>query len=91
MKERYFEFAKAASQKASYTGSHNFAPAIGAVAVYKGSILGTAYNSNKTSTLQKKYNKYEYKKYQFHLWIIYLIHNDIYFFLLYYHMFLAII
>ena len=62
MKERYFEFARAASQKASYTGSHNFAPAIGAVAVYKGSILGTACNSNKTSTLQKKYNKYRFKE-----------------------------
>ena len=33
---------------------------IGAVAIYKGSIVASAYNSNKTSTLQAHYNVYRY-------------------------------
>lgn len=61
MNKRYFQFAKSASQSATYTGSHNFNPAIGAIAVYKGSIIGSASNSNKTSPLQKRYNKYRFK------------------------------
>lgn len=61
MKKRYFKFARMASLNATYTGSHHFAPAIGAVAIYKGSILGFACNSNKTSTLQKKYNIYRFR------------------------------
>ena len=61
MNKRYFDFAREASKSANYTGSHNFAPAIGAVAVYKGSIIATAFNTNKTSPLQKKYNRYRFK------------------------------
>lgn len=61
MKLRYFKFAREASKGASYRGSHNFAPAIGAVAVYKGSIVATACNSNKTSPLQAKYNVYRFR------------------------------
>ena len=61
MKERYFKFAREASLRANYTGSHRFAPMIGAVAVYKGSIVAEAFNTNKTSPLQAKYNVYRYK------------------------------
>lgn len=61
MNKRYFKFAREASKMATYCGSHNFAPAIGAVAVYKGSIAATACNSNKTSPLQAKYNVYRFK------------------------------
>ena len=60
MKERYFSFAKEASLHSTYTGSHKFSPAIGAVAVYKGSIVATACNSNKTSPLQARYNVYRF-------------------------------
>lgn len=61
MNKRYFKFARAASQDATYQGSHNFSPAIGAVAEYKGSIVATACNTNKTSPLQARYNVYRYK------------------------------
>jgi tRNA(Arg) A34 adenosine deaminase TadA len=61
MNKRYFKFAREASKKATYQGSHNFSPAIGAVAVYKGSIVATACNTNKTSPLQAKYNVYRFR------------------------------
>lgn len=61
MNKRYFKFAREASQHATYTGSRKFSPAIGAVAIYKGSIVGTAFNSNKTSPLQAKYNIYRFR------------------------------
>lgn len=61
MNKRYFNFAREASKQATYRGSHNFSPAIGAVAVYKGSIVATAFNSNKTSPLQAKYNIYRFR------------------------------
>lgn len=61
MKIRFFKFAREASLNATYTGSHKFAPAIGAVAVYKGSIVATACNTNKTSPLQAKYNIYRFR------------------------------
>ena len=60
MKERYFKFARTASMTATYTGSHRFSPMIGACAVYKGTIVATASNSNKTSPLQAKYNIYRF-------------------------------
>ena len=60
MKERYFKFAREAAMTATYTGSHRFAPMIGACAEYKGSIVATASNTNKTSPLQAKYNVYRY-------------------------------
>ena len=62
MKERYFKFAHQASYNATYTGSHRFSPMIGAAAVYKGSVVATAANSNKTSPLQARYNVYRYKE-----------------------------
>lgn len=46
---------------ADYQGSHNFAPAIGACAVYKKSIVATAANTNRTSPLQAKYNIYRFR------------------------------
>ena len=61
MNKRYFKFAREASMQSTYHGSHNFAPAIGAIAEYKGSIVATAYNTNKTSPLQARYNVYRYK------------------------------
>ena len=60
MKERYFKFAREASKRATYTGSHRFSPMIGAVAEYKGSIVATAWNTNKTSPLQARYNVYRF-------------------------------
>jgi tRNA(Arg) A34 adenosine deaminase TadA len=60
MKERYFKFARKASYLASYTGTRS-SPAIGAVAIYKGSIAATASNTNKTSPLQAQYNVYRFK------------------------------
>lgn len=60
MKERYFKFARDAAQWADYQGTRS-APAIGAVAVYKGSIVAEAWNTNKTSPLQARYNVYRYE------------------------------
>ena len=59
MKERYFKFAKQAAQWADYQGTRS-APAIGAIAVYKGTIVADAWNTNKTSPLQARYNVYRY-------------------------------
>ena len=59
MKERYFKFAKLAAQFADYHGTRS-APEIGAVAVYKGSIVAEAWNTDKTSPLQARYNVYRF-------------------------------
>lgn len=61
MNIRYFKFAQKASLKANYKGANKFAPAIGAVAVYKGSIAAEAWNTDKTSPLQAKYNVYRFR------------------------------
>ena len=61
MNKRYFKFAREASMRATYQGSHRFSPMIGAVAVYKGSIVATAWNTNKTSPLQARYNVYRFR------------------------------
>ena len=60
MNKRYFKFAREAAMRATYTGSHRFSPMIGAVAIYKGSIVATAWNTNKTSPLQARYNVYRF-------------------------------
>lgn len=60
MNKRYFKFAREASMRATYTGSHRFSPMIGACAVYKGTIIATAWNTNKTSPLQARYNVYRF-------------------------------
>ena len=61
MNERFFKFAREASKKADYknNGTSN-SPAIGAVAVYKGSIVAEAWNTDKTSPLQARYNVYRF-------------------------------
>ena len=59
MKERYFRFAKQAAQFADYHGTRSD-PAIGAIAIYKGSLVAEAWNTDKTSTLQARYNVYRY-------------------------------
>jgi tRNA(Arg) A34 adenosine deaminase TadA len=59
MNERYFKSAREAMLKSDYTGSGS-SPRLGAVAVYKKTILGEAWNTNKTSTLQDKYNIYRF-------------------------------
>ena len=59
MNKRYFKFAREAAMKASYQGTRS-APKIGVVAVYKGSIIGEACNTNKTSPLQARYNVYRF-------------------------------
>lgn len=60
MNKRYFKFAREASMKATYTGSHRFSPAIGGVAIYKGTLIATAWNTDKTSPLQARYNVYRF-------------------------------
>ena len=60
MNKRYFKFAREASKQATYTGSHRFSPMIGAVAIYKGTIVASAWNTNKTSPLQARYNVYRF-------------------------------
>lgn len=61
MNERYFRFAREASKHATYTGSHRFSPMIGGIAVYKGSIVASAWNTDKTSPLQARYNRYRFR------------------------------
>ena len=61
MNKHFFKFAKEASKHATYTGTCS-SPKIGGVAVYKGSIIAEAWNTNKTSPLQAKYNIYRFKR-----------------------------
>lgn len=48
---RYLDMAKEASKQSDFIKHH-----LGAVAIYRGSLLATGCNSCKTSPLQKKYN-----------------------------------
>ena len=57
--ERFFQFAREASLKSDYT-RRGSAPRIGAIAIYKGSIVAEAWNTDKTSHLQARYNEYRY-------------------------------
>jgi len=59
MNKRYFQFAREAATHASYRGTRS-APKIGVIAVYKGTIIGEACNTNKTSPLQARYNVYRF-------------------------------
>ena len=59
MNKRYFKFAREAAMRATYRGTRS-APQIGAIAIYKKSIVAEAWNSNKTSPLQAQYNVYRY-------------------------------
>lgn len=49
---RGFHWAKEASKQSVYPQHH-----LGAAVVYKGVLLAVGYNSNKTSPVQKEYNK----------------------------------
>ena len=53
--EKYFKLAKNVSELSDYNKKNI---KIGAVLVYKNRIIGTGYNTNKTSPIQMKYNKY---------------------------------
>lgn len=59
MNTHLFKLAREAMLKSDYNGSGS-SPKIGAVAVYKGSIIAEAWNTDKTSTLQHRYNIYRY-------------------------------
>lgn len=50
--EKYLEMAKEVSHNSDFPRFH-----LGAVLMYKGSVLATGYNSCKTSPVQKKYNR----------------------------------
>lgn len=49
---RYLEMAKEVSEQSNFKQHH-----LGAVAIYKGSLLATGYNSTKTSPTAKRYNR----------------------------------
>lgn len=57
MKESRFKKAKNAMMRADYSGPAR----IGCAVYYKNTLLAVGYNSNKTSPIQKEYNKYRYK------------------------------
>ena len=52
-----FKMARACSLQSDYCGSAR----IGCVAVYKGSVLAKGFNSDKTHTIQSRYNVMRYK------------------------------
>lgn len=52
---KYFKLAKNASEMSDYNRKNIH---IGAVLVYKKNIIATGWNTNKTSPIQYKYNKY---------------------------------
>lgn len=55
---RYFDMAHKMADKSTYNDFH-----LGCVFVYQGHIIGSGFNENKTSPIQKKYNKYRSFKY----------------------------
>lgn len=59
MRLTYFRHAREAMLKSDYT-CRGSTPKLGAVAVYKGAIIAEAWNTNRTSTLQNKYNRFRY-------------------------------
>lgn len=52
---RYFEAAHREAEKSDFPRFH-----VGCVVVYKGSIIASAHNSNKSDPKQKKYNRYRH-------------------------------
>ena len=52
-----FRMARACSLQSDYCGSAR----IGCIAVYKGSVLAKGFNSDKTHTIQSRYNVMRYK------------------------------
>ena len=59
MKLCYFEAAKQCSYLSDYHGASSVK--VGAVAIFKRSVIAKGFNQNKTHPLQKKYNVYRYK------------------------------
>lgn len=55
--EHLFRMARAVSFQSDYCGSAR----IGCIAVYKGSVLAKGFNSDKTHTIQSRYNVMRYK------------------------------
>lgn len=53
--EKYFRLAKNVSELSDYSKKNIH---IGAVLVYKNKVISVGYNTDKTSPIQKKYNKY---------------------------------
>ena len=51
--ERYFEQSRKVALGSEFDRTH-----VGCIAVYKGKIIATGHNSEKTHPMQKKYNKY---------------------------------
>lgn len=58
MKYKFFEAAKEYSKNSTYEGAGNVS--LGAVAVFRGTIIAKGCNQNKTHSLQQRYNKYRY-------------------------------
>lgn len=58
MNKHFFEAARIESLNSNYKGYASVK--IGCVVYYKGTILSKGFNSNKTHTIQKKYNLYRY-------------------------------
>lgn len=52
---KFFEMARKVAQESDFKNFH-----LGAVIVYKGRVIATGHNSNKTHPKQKKYNKYRH-------------------------------
>ena len=57
MKYSHFKIAREESLLADYSGPAQ----IGCAVYYKGTLLAKGHNSDKTSPLQEKYNRYRYK------------------------------
>ena len=55
--EHLFRMARAVSLQSDYCGSAR----IGCIAVYKGSVLAKGFNTDKTHTIQSRYNVMRYK------------------------------
>lgn len=55
---RYFDMAHKMADKSTYDPFH-----LGCVFVYQGHVIGSGFNEDKTSPIQKKYNRYRHFKY----------------------------
>lgn len=52
---KYFEMARKVAEQSDFKNFH-----LGSVLVYKGRVVSTGYNTNRTHPKQKKYNKYRH-------------------------------
>jgi len=58
--DHLFKIAREESKEADYCGAT--AVRIGCIAVYHGTVLAKGHNSDKTHTVQKRYNKWRFKQ-----------------------------